>query len=269
MVSTAGPGRTRTTAALAHSSRRWSERAADFRCRSSLVRRHESLSAGGRQTGLRSAKPDARGIAETQVSPGDYILSASRADLNTYFYGNLGDGIVQNIRIRPNQSNTITFPIFQPGGLSGTVRGELGELVSQVQVSLLQPRWQDGRAAMRLIQVATTDDRGQYRFAKITARAYAICVHPESIPARQVPLTGSHRVLATDIPPGEYLVVAWLTTSGNLNEVPYNTEQFQRDFASSLTRVTISEFDTQLTIDIPRLLPPKAVADSGPTPPVL
>jgi hypothetical protein len=62
------------------------------------------------------------------------------------------------------------------------------------------------------------------------------------------------------LPPGDYLVLAWSEEAGDasaIEQLPYNTEEFQRKYGDRAHRLTLHDFD-DVNLQLERLLPPEA-----------
>lgn len=107
---------------------------------------------------------------------GRYLLSVSRFDLGTVFYGEYPDGAtISSIAIGPDTQPQQVFKITPPGEIRGTVRDEFGEPVEGAEVLTLFREQQDGRIVYFSGGLSQTDDRGMYRLNQIRAGRYLVC----------------------------------------------------------------------------------------------
>src|SRR5439155_19091485 len=112
--------------------------------------------------------------------------------------GVLGRGVT--IPISDGQNMTgIQLAMAPTGGISGTVRDRDAEPLAFARVQVMEPFYQDGQRRLYILQVAQTDDRGEYRFYWLPPGQYYLAAVPEDTRRRQVvsvqppPGTGGHR----------------------------------------------------------------------------
>jgi hypothetical protein len=93
----------------------------------------------------------------------------------------------------------IQLTMWPTGGINGRVQDGDGEPMAFARVQVLQPFYQDGRQRLYILQVAQTDDRGEYRFYWLPPGPYYVAAIPEDTRRREVisvrppPGTGGHR----------------------------------------------------------------------------
>ena len=122
--------------------------------------------------------PDAEGrFAFSGMPSGDYMLKAVRPDFGTIYYDELPDnGWVQTIDLRPGDGDrTVVFRLIPRSLVSGVVRDELGEPVLRASVTLSRGAWSPKGVVFHQVTRASTDDRGQYRFANLPPGSYVVC----------------------------------------------------------------------------------------------
>ena len=137
--------------------------------------------------------------------------------------GALGRGAT--IPIADGQRVTgITLSMAPTGGIAGRVRDADGELMAHARVQVMEPFSEEGQRRLYILQVAQTDDRGEYRFFWLPPGPYYLAVVPENTRARNVvsvqppPGTGGHRedVIAPVIMPR-------IAPNGEVTELTYVT----------------------------------------------
>jgi beta-lactamase regulating signal transducer with metallopeptidase domain len=123
------------------------------------------------------------------LQPADYRLVASRED---------GAFATVEYLQKPKQLLGVAFPLTAgqalkdvrlqmsaTGSISGRVVDREGEPVGYARVMALQHWYERGTKMMSLVQVALTNDRGEYRLYWLPAGQYFIAVRPESADVRQ------------------------------------------------------------------------------------
>ena len=137
--------------------------------------------------------------------------------------GALGRGAT--IPIADGQRVTgITLSMAPTGGIAGRVRDADGEPMAHARVQVMEPFSEEGQRRLYILQVAQTDDRGEYRFFWLPPGPYYLAVVPENTRARNVvsvqppPGTGGHRedVIAPVIMPR-------IAPNGEVTELTYVT----------------------------------------------
>jgi hypothetical protein len=106
-----------------------------------------------------------------------------------------------------------------------------------VHVAFLRRRWQDYEVA----------HRGTY-------------TSPEKLRQMTVISYRGTNGRVDGLPPGDYLVLAWSEEAGDasaIEQLPYNTEEFQRKYGDRAHRLTLHDFD-DVNLQLERLLPPEA-----------
>jgi len=93
----------------------------------------------------------------------------------------------------------IQLSMAPTGGIAGRVRDADGEPMAHARVQVMEPFNEEGQRRLYILQVAQTNDRGEYRFFWLPPASYYIAVIPENTRARNVvsvqppPGTGGHR----------------------------------------------------------------------------
>jgi 5-hydroxyisourate hydrolase-like protein (transthyretin family) len=112
--------------------------------------------------------------------------------------GILGRGAT--IPITDGQNVTgIQLAMAPTGGIAGRVRDRDGEYLGHARVQVMESFIHEGQRRLYILQVAQTDDRGEYRFFWLPPGAYYIAVVPENTRNRSVvsvqpqPGTGGRR----------------------------------------------------------------------------
>jgi len=112
--------------------------------------------------------------------------------------GVLGRGVT--IPVADGQTVTgIQLAMAPTGGIAGRVQDRDGEPLAFTRVQILEPFYQDGQRRLYILQVAQTDDRGEYRFYWLPPGQYYVAAVREDTRRRQVvsvrppPGTGGHR----------------------------------------------------------------------------
>ncbi len=124
--------------------------------------------------------------------------------------GSLGRGAT--IPIADGQRVTgIQLSMAPTGGIAGRVRDADGEPMAHARVQVMEPFSEEGQRRLYILQVAQTNDLGEYRFFWLPPGPYYMAVVPENTRARNVvsvqppPGTGGHRedVIAPVVTPAD------------------------------------------------------------------
>jgi hypothetical protein len=151
-------------------------------------------------------------MAGGQYTPAEYLQR-----------GVLGRGLTIPVADGQNVAG-IQLAMAPTGGINGRIQDSDGESMAFARVQVMQPFYHDGKRRLYILQVAQTDDRGEYRFYWLPPGSYYIAVVPEDTRRRQVvsvrppPGTGGHRedtapaVVARRIKPdGEVIEETYVT----------------------------------------------------------
>jgi hypothetical protein len=93
----------------------------------------------------------------------------------------------------------IQLSMAPTGGIAGRIRDGDGEYMAHARVQVMEPFIEEGQRRLYILQVAQTNDRGEYRFFWLPPGPYFIAVVPENTRSRNVvsvqppPGTGGHR----------------------------------------------------------------------------
>ena len=137
--------------------------------------------------------------------------------------GSLGRGAT--IPIADGQRVTgIQLSMAPTGGIAGRVRDADGEPMAHARVQVMEPFSEEGQRRLYILQVAQTNDLGEYRFFWLPPGPYYMAVVPENTRARNVvsvqppPGTGGHRedVIAPVVTPR-------ISPNGEVTEETYVT----------------------------------------------
>jgi hypothetical protein len=119
--------------------------------------------------------PDGRFLF-TNLAPGKYRLTAGRRGYAVQGF-NQHETYMTAIAAGPGQdSEHLRFRLSPSAVLSGTVSDQWNDPVRNASVMLYQQGWSSGSRGFQLINRATTDDLGHYRFAHLAPGTYAIGV---------------------------------------------------------------------------------------------
>lgn len=140
------------------------------------------------QSAADSVVPDAQGrFVFRGLRLGEYVLGAARQDFGFIFFGQLSDGWIQTIDIRPGDGDkTVVFRLVPRSLATGIIRDEFGDPVVGAAVTMSRQTWTEKGAALRQVFQSSSDDRGLYRFANVPPGSYVICARANilgSIPA--------------------------------------------------------------------------------------
>jgi 5-hydroxyisourate hydrolase-like protein (transthyretin family) len=80
----------------------------------------------------------------------------------------------------------IRLEMAPTGGIAGRVRDGDGENLAHARVQVMEAFMQEGQRRLYILQVAQTDDRGEYRFFWLPPGPYYIAVVPENTRGRNV-----------------------------------------------------------------------------------
>jgi hypothetical protein len=126
-----------------------------------------------------SVKTTPDGLFEfNQVPPGRYRLFAARNGYARQGYGQKpgGDGNPRDaapIELRAGQSlEGIDFSLVRGGAIEGRILDQDGEPASRVMVTLVRPRYVQGKRTLQPAGVDQTDDRGQFRIYEVPPGNY-------------------------------------------------------------------------------------------------
>jgi hypothetical protein len=110
------------------------------------------------------------------LAPGKYRLTAGRRGYAVQGF-NQHEAYMTAIVAGPGQdSEHLRFRLSPSAVLSGTISDQWNDPVRNASVMLYQQGWSSGSRGLQLINRATTDDLGHYRFAHLAPGTYAIGV---------------------------------------------------------------------------------------------
>ena len=146
----------------------------------------------------------------------------------------------------------IRLEMAPTGGISGRVRDGDGEYLAHARVQVMESFTHEGQRRLYILQVAQTDDRGEYRFFWLPPGPYYIAVVPENTRGRNVvsvqpqPGAGGHR--EDVITPVIYPRIA---PNGDFTEETYVTVYYPGDRDSLRAQpVTVQPGNTTAGIDV-------------------
>jgi hypothetical protein len=124
------------------------------------------------------ALSDAQGrFTITGLPAGAYILSASRDDLGSFFYGQSPQpGIVTSVNLSallPHQD--IAFRVSRPVTIAGVVHTSTGAPMSNAHVWAVRRAWSNGKPSLQITDSSITDDLGRFRIARLSRGRYLVC----------------------------------------------------------------------------------------------
>jgi hypothetical protein len=165
--------------------------------------------------------------------------------------GILGRGAT--IPIADGQNVTgIQLTMAPTGGIAGRVRDRDGEYLGHARVQVMEAFTHEGQRRLYILQVAQTDDRGEYRFYWLPPGTYYLAVVPENTRGRSVvsvqPQPGSGGRREDVITPVIYPRIA---PNGETTEETYVTVYYpsERDATRALP-VEVQPGNTTAGIDI-------------------
>ena len=111
------------------------------------------------------------------LAAGEYTLWAEASGFGTVRYGETPDPqSVSSIRLGGEVGDkSVVFRLLPRGTIEGTIRDEVGDPMSRVNVSILRPVWRNGRTTTAYAGMKSTDDRGRYRFGNLAPGNYVVC----------------------------------------------------------------------------------------------
>jgi hypothetical protein len=119
--------------------------------------------------------PDGRFLF-ANLAPGKYRLTAGHRGYAVQGF-NQHEAYMTAIVAGPGQdSEHLRFRLSPSAVLSGTISDQWNDPVRNASVMLYQQGWSSGSRGLQLINRATTDDLGHYRFAHLAPGTYAIGV---------------------------------------------------------------------------------------------
>jgi len=146
----------------------------------------------------------------------------------------------------------IRLEMAPTGGIAGRVRDGDGEYMAHARVQVMESFSQEGQRRLYILQVAQTDDRGEYRFFWLPPGPYYIAVVPENTRGRSVvsvqpqPGAGGHR--EDVITPVIYPRIAY---NGDMTEETYVTVYYPSELDSQRALpVEVQPGNTTSGIDI-------------------
>ncbi len=105
------------------------------------------------------------------LEPGGYFVRAERAG---YLDADSRNGVAQ-LQLAPGGEKTgLTIKLTPQGVLSGRVFDEEGDPVEGANIQLLQRRKVAGKLKWRRVAGSTTNDRGEYRFTKLSTGEFSV-----------------------------------------------------------------------------------------------
>jgi hypothetical protein len=140
------------------------------------LRRAQVRVTGGSLRQPAVAGTNARGVYEIPDLPaGRYTVTVTRT----------GYLALQNGQRYPGETGTplelangakmeIDFAMPRAGVVAGRILDETGDVVAQVAVSLLQPRWFEGQRTLALVARGLSDDAGEYRITGVQPGEYVV-----------------------------------------------------------------------------------------------
>lgn len=147
------------------------------------------ISAGGQRSGpgFASGSSDAEGKFHLEnLSPGRYLLSASRSGYVTQFRGS---GFrTQATCLSPGQTVSDLVVRISPGAtISGPVVSSQNKPISNVRVEAVRHNYRSGRSSFDSVQQTVTNQDGQYQFTALAPGKYFL----HAIPAQKAKDTTS------------------------------------------------------------------------------
>jgi hypothetical protein len=128
-------------------------------------------------------------FAVREIPPGDYQLLVESPRYGTAAYGQRhpdGPGVV--LSLPPGQRlSDLRFPMPATGVIAGRVSGRNGEPAVKATVQALKYTYQNGKRILRPVQIASTDDRGEYRLFWLPAGRYLVAAAINESPAEFMP----------------------------------------------------------------------------------
>jgi 5-hydroxyisourate hydrolase-like protein (transthyretin family) len=110
------------------------------------------------------------------IEPGDYRLTVQNERYGTASYGQRkpgGPGTI--LTITPGQQlSELRISMIPTGTIAGRVTGRNGEPLVYTTVQALKYAYRDGRKTLTMAQIATTDDRGEYRLFWLPPGSYFV-----------------------------------------------------------------------------------------------
>ena len=131
--------------------------------------------------GPRIAVTDSAGrFAFAGLAAGSFALSAVKAGYVASYYGSVrpGRGPAVPIALAPGRPVAVSITLFRAAAVSGTITGEFGQAMVQVQVRV-RPVSAYGEA---LVSTGTTDERGAFRVVGLAPGEYLVVATPLPLP---------------------------------------------------------------------------------------
>lgn len=134
------------------------------------------------------------------LTRGNYTIQATKSGYSAGAFGRMRPGgPTKPLQIDDGEKlNDVTIRIFKLGSISGQVMDETGEPIVAAQVRIYRRALMSGRRVLVQANSATTDDRGMYRAAGLTAAEYVVVVPmvPLSVPVSGAPSAQTRQNLA-------------------------------------------------------------------------
>src|SRR5437763_11206209 len=110
------------------------------------------------------------------VPAGQYRVTASRPGFVNAEYGQRWpNGAGTPLTLPPGRAvSNVPIPMLQTGAVSGTVRDALGTPLGSAEITAYKATYQTGRRVLTKMQVALSDDRGEYRLFWLTPGRYFV-----------------------------------------------------------------------------------------------
>jgi len=105
-----------------------------------------------------------------------------RAQLKGYFAppvnGDYASAVTINAEVAVRQTATVHLSMIPGGTISGRVQDANGKPMSDTPVQVLRPSYEKGIRSLQLVDMRTTDDRGEYRSYRLAPGDYYLAASP-------------------------------------------------------------------------------------------
>lgn len=129
-----------------------------------------------------------------------------RVQLQGYFgapiNGNYPATVTSNVTVTAEQTTQIRFSLIPGGTISGRVLDPAGKPLADSPVQALRALYQNGVRTLGIVDLKPTDDRGEYRIARLPPGEYYVSASPRRTPnGRSVAAPNSSEVIVVTLYP--------------------------------------------------------------------
>jgi hypothetical protein len=119
-------------------------------------------------------------FALSDIEPGEYRLQVQSPRYGSAAYGQRkpnGPGAILTITAGQRLSD-LKISMVPTGTIAGRITGRNGEPIVNANVLAMKYLYQEGKRALSVVQITTSDDRGEYRLFWLTSGKYVVTAAP-------------------------------------------------------------------------------------------